>query len=87
MLESSDAAFRGREAALMEQLRLARQLFAANDFSKPETLFEALSRQSEAYDPVTMPGVRWIVDQVQEAIKRHQPSTMHSSGNDLQAIF
>ena len=67
-MERDDARLCDREPALTATLKLAFEVFATQEFSRPETLFEALARQSEVVDPETMPGVRGIVDQIQKAM-------------------
>jgi hypothetical protein len=87
MLEGDDATPSSSEVASTDLLGVALRFFSAFEFLRPKPLFEALSRQSELYDPETTPSARWIVDQVQEAMKRHQQSTMPSSENEGQAIL
>ncbi len=87
MLEGDDAALNDGEVASTDSLSVAFGFFSAFEFLKPKPLFEELSRQSERYDPETTPGARWIVDQVQEAMRRHQQSTMPSSDNDGQTVL
>jgi hypothetical protein len=87
MWKINDASLHDGEAAAPDALRVTVGFFSAYDSLRPKPLFETLSRQSEVYDPETMPGVRWIVDQVQEAMKRRQRSTIQSSDNEGQAIL
>lgn len=81
MFGSNDATLGDSEAEFTGVLGVAFKLFSSDEFLRPESLFEALARQSEAYDPETMPGVRWIVDRALEAIERHQLVASQSSDN------
>jgi hypothetical protein len=86
MFKADDATLSNRQAASPDALRVALRFFSAYESLRPKPLFEDLSRQSEVYDPETMPNARLIVDQVHEAMKRHERHTMPSSGNEGQAV-
>ena len=70
MLESDDARLYEREPALMDTLKLSFEVFAQRNFQSREH-FSKLSLA--VYDPETMPGARWVVDQIQEAINDARP--------------